>query len=310
MFRSSPPILDEEVTDDEIPLLEEAEHRSPPSSMVNPPATTLANSQSTLATSMECLHSPIYPLRAYFSPNSPRKPRSKSHSHAGCPPLPLATSWRRSVDLPRAPPPTARASEEEMRLKEWDKKRDMGEVTKRQQTEYLRAIVFKRQDQRCRRQGEGPRQKPEREIQRSVPVNMGVLGLVQDGSPDQDNIEKRYDEDIERLLAPVSSALKRLRDTKIPPYNARLNVKSGAQVLRDRLLPIGKHVLQLLPSEKEERRGELEVRICRYIAENYWPMEIVEKDHMGVMEMYRNAVFVDELATGRRAEQEREVKGG
>lgn len=52
------------------------------------------------------------------------------------------------------------------------------------------------------------------------------------------------------------------------------------------------------------------IECSRYIAKNYWPMKIVEKDHMRVMEMYRNAVFVDNLATGRHAEQEREVKGG
>lgn len=134
-------------------------------------------------------------------------------------------------------------------------------MRKRQQPEYLPTFILNHQDQRRRRQGEGLRQKLEREVQRSVLVRTGVPGLAQDGSAEQDNIEKRHDEDMERLLAPVSSALKRLRDTTIPPYNPHLHVKSGAEVLRDRLLPIGKHVLQLLPSEKEERRGELEVRI-------------------------------------------------
>lgn len=50
----------------------------------------------------------------------------------------------------------------------------------------------------------------------------------------------------------------------------------------------------------------------RYIAEKYWPNEIVEKDYLGIMEMYRNAVFLEELGMRRRtgSEETEVVKGG
>ena len=107
---------------------------------------------------------------------------------------------------------------------------------------------------------------------------------------------ERSQEDLERLenlLAPVRVSLVLLRNTKIPPYNLRLRTRAPAEILKERLLPIGKYLLAILKKEREERRGEVEVDICQYIAETYWPHRVLEVDGMRIMEMYRNTVFLE-----------------
>jgi hypothetical protein len=113
---------------------------------------------------------------------------------------------------------------------------------------------------------------------------------------------ERSEEDIERLedlLNPVRVSLFLLRSTMIPPYNLRLCTKAPAEILKERLLPIGKYLLAVLKKEEEERRGEIEVDICQYIADTYWPHRVLEVDGMRIMEMYRNAVFLERLRMNR-----------
>lgn len=60
-------------------------------------------------------------------------------------------------------------------------------------------------------------------------------------------------------LHPIQPSLERLKTTPAPPYHPHLSVKTRASVLRERLLPIGRHVLALLGEEPEEGRGVLEM---------------------------------------------------
>ena len=61
------------------------------------------------------------------------------------------------------------------------------------------------------------------------------------------------------LLEPVSGWLERLQGTTLPPYNPRVQANSAAQVLSDRLVPVGKHVLNLLKSEWEVEVSEVDI---------------------------------------------------
>ncbi|KAJ8109059.1 hypothetical protein OPT61_g7731 [Boeremia exigua] len=96
---------------------------------------------------------------------------------------------------------------------------------------------------------------------------------------------------LEQRLDPVLPALQKLKATRVPPYMSRLQTVSTTQILRTRLLLVGRHILTLLNSEPVERRGALEVELCEVVAEKYWPQEVIEMGALGVMEMYRNALF-------------------
>ena len=64
---------------------------------------------------------------------------------------------------------------------------------------------------------------------------------------------------MESLLEPVSDWLERLQGTTLPPYNSRVQTKSAAQVLSDRLLPVGRHILSLLKMEREDGLPEADI---------------------------------------------------
>lgn len=134
-------------------------------------------------------------------------------------------------------------------------------MRERQQAEYLRAIATKREDQHCRGQQEGFPKRLEKETQRGEQVDIGTLGQSQLGGAARRHAMESHSEFMETLLTPVSAELVRLKHTTSPPYNPRLNVKSAPEVLKDRVLPIGRHILRLLQKEQVERRGEREISI-------------------------------------------------
>lgn len=68
-------------------------------------------------------------------------------------------------------------------------------------------------------------------------------------------------DEIETLLAPVKTELQRLRGTKMPPDNGRVASKSAMQVLKDRVLPVGRYVLQRVAGIDEGRRAAVEVDV-------------------------------------------------
>jgi hypothetical protein len=74
-------------------------------------------------------------------------------------------------------------------------------------------------------------------------------------TPDMIDMETR----MESLLEPVTFLLERLQGTTLPPYNSRVQTKSAAQVLSDRLLPVGQHVLNLLKREWEVEVSEVDI---------------------------------------------------
>ena len=102
-------------------------------------------------------------------------------------------------------------------------------------------------------------------------------------------------EEIQTFLAPVQTELGKLKGTRMPPDNGRVADKSAIQVLRDRLLPIGRYIIQTLDNIEESRRGGTETEVCRYIDEHYWPQDLAQVDGLGIMAMYRNTIYLEAL---------------
>jgi hypothetical protein len=99
--------------------------------------------------------------------------------------------------------------------------------------------------------------------------------------------------EIETLLAPVKTELEKLKGTRMPPDNGRVAGKTAMQVLRDRLLPIGRYIMQILDNIEEHRRGATETEVCRYIAEHYSPQDLTPVDGLGITEIYRNTIYLE-----------------
>lgn len=97
------------------------------------------------------------------------------------------------------------------------------------------------------------------------------------------------------LLEPVREHLEKLKSvtaSSLPAYNPRVRSKQYAQVLNSKLLPVGKFILELLQSVPDQDRGCQELKLCRYIAVEYWPSALSPTVHLRIQEAYRNAIFL------------------
>jgi len=97
------------------------------------------------------------------------------------------------------------------------------------------------------------------------------------------------------LLEPVRDDLVRLKaltPESLPSYNPRLRTQHYAQILKHRLLPIGQFIVSKLDQIAEDKRGALELHLCRYIASNHWPLSTDEYTHLRIHEMYRNSLYM------------------
>lgn len=97
------------------------------------------------------------------------------------------------------------------------------------------------------------------------------------------------------LLEPVREnlvKLKALTPESLPPYNPRLRTQPHAQILKRKLIPIGGFIVNHINQVAEDKRGALELQLCRYIASNYWPLLTDEYTHLRIHEMYRNALYM------------------
>ncbi|KAF2124369.1 hypothetical protein P153DRAFT_390406 [Dothidotthia symphoricarpi CBS 119687] len=110
--------------------------------------------------------------------------------------------------------------------------------------------------------------------------------------------------DMAVLLTPIRGKLQKLRETtpdSLPPYNPSVRAKTHAQVLKVRLLPIGEFIVhELLAKVPAEKRGILELKLCRYIADEYWPLPEGKTTHIHVQAMYRNVMFKEAVLTARQ----------
>lgn len=254
MFRSSPTPPEEGTTDDETLLLEG--HQGPSSVDERPPFNHMADVATPIQLGMNCFHSITDPLNAPISSNTPRKLRSKSDGDVERPPLLQMRFWRQSVDLPEN-------TSEESAIRGEDSHTMEGrtlEVSRgTQQADGNRATVMGQEGQHDL----GQEEELSKPMQKGTQHGPADIGTATQGHPEfptrKDAMETQHQ--MERLMVPVMIELRRLKSTKIPPDNSRINARSAPQVLRDRLLPIGRHVMRLLQRETVERRGLLEVEI-------------------------------------------------
>ncbi|USP76384.1 hypothetical protein yc1106_03658 [Curvularia clavata] len=96
------------------------------------------------------------------------------------------------------------------------------------------------------------------------------------------------------ILSPVHKDLQKLRTLtpeSLPPYSSRLRTKSHAQILKYKLLPIGRAIVAHLDLVPQQDQGALELQLCRFIATEYWPLPVNDSAHLRIQEMYRNALF-------------------
>ncbi|KAJ4364012.1 hypothetical protein N0V83_009467 [Neocucurbitaria cava] len=110
-------------------------------------------------------------------------------------------------------------------------------------------------------------------------------------APDAQHMEHTL---METVLSPVGGKLQHLKATTLDsllPYNPRLRSNSYAQVLKIRLLPVGEYIVRLLARSAAENRGTHELKLCRHIATEYWPLPITDTTHLRIQEMYRNTLF-------------------
>ncbi|KAF2875963.1 hypothetical protein BDV95DRAFT_603345 [Massariosphaeria phaeospora] len=66
------------------------------------------------------------------------------------------------------------------------------------------------------------------------------------------------------------------------------NYADYTAVLRDRVRPIGLCILQHIEGLPAQEQGAMELQLCRYVAQHWWPLPINEQTHLRIMELYRN----------------------
>lgn len=96
------------------------------------------------------------------------------------------------------------------------------------------------------------------------------------------------------ILAPVLrnlQGIKRLTPENLPPQSKHIRTLSYLQILKRRLLPVGECIVAALTPLSWQQRGALELKLCRHIATEYWPLPISTYTHLRIMEMYRNALM-------------------
>lgn len=111
------------------------------------------------------------------------------------------------------------------------------------------------------------------------------------------------------ILGPMHEDLQRLKmltPESLPRYSSRLRTKSYAQILKHRLLPIGQYIVAQLDLVSHQNQGALELKLCRFIAKEYWPLPVNDFTHLRVQEMYRNALFkLDQRDTNNQLSEPR-----
>ncbi|CAA9960844.1 DUF4208 domain containing protein [Pyrenophora teres f. maculata] len=107
--------------------------------------------------------------------------------------------------------------------------------------------------------------------------------------------DSTLDMNVISILAPILKDLNRLKaltPENLPPPNPRIRTQRYAQSLKHRLLPVGRFIVNNLDQVAEDKRGALELDLCRYIADKFWPLPTDAYTHLKIHEMYRNALYL------------------
>ncbi|EUC39536.1 hypothetical protein COCMIDRAFT_111295 [Bipolaris oryzae ATCC 44560] len=125
--------------------------------------------------------------------------------------------------------------------------------------------------------------------------SLAFMQISQSGNSSHNmNISSTERQSLRAILSPVYEDLEKLKTLtpeSLPPYSPHVRAKSHAQILKHKLLPIGRFIVTYLDRVPEQGRGALELQLCRLIAMEYWPLPIEDFTHLKVQEIYRNALF-------------------
>ncbi|KAF2748427.1 hypothetical protein M011DRAFT_348552 [Sporormia fimetaria CBS 119925] len=101
----------------------------------------------------------------------------------------------------------------------------------------------------------------------------------------------------------VKSILDGMRNTfgkdGIMPSHHSLRIVGPMQLVKPRMLHIGRYIVA--QTENRPDGPQMEMRLCKYIAQNYWPFPIIDEfTHLRVHETYRNALWKANLGKDSR----------
>jgi hypothetical protein len=108
---------------------------------------------------------------------------------------------------------------------------------------------------------------------------------------------------IRQILSPVLDDLEKLKAStteSLSVDNPSLDSEAHAQVLKQKLLPIGQFIVHYLDSVEQVHRGALELALCHHIADKYWPLPVNFFTHLRIQEKYRNALYRLEQQTSAK----------
>lgn len=83
------------------------------------------------------------------------------------------------------------------------------------------------------------------------PINRLALSPSDKDTDTDTDTDTDIETDIPTLLLPIQSSLEKLRATTLPPFPSRVQMKSPAEVLKERLVPIGRYIVNQLVGEEE-----------------------------------------------------------
>ena len=271
---------DADDADDELPPLEydDNEYTSPqhiplPSSPDNDRAPRIDGAPPTLRrkTSFERVEEFIDSLGRDSTPAASHERRSTSDSYDQLPPLPRTRYWARRVvsddededatseggfqDKERVvETPKQRRARTGERIRQMRERREAAVPIASRSTAFAR---FFSQLPNARF-GTGQRQSLPSRSAMAVPA---IPSYYNSSTHQRIDRKKEEIDRMENVLLPVCVNLSLLQNTRIPPYNPHIKAKSTPEVLKAKVLPIGKHILNVLKKEPEEKRGALEMAI-------------------------------------------------
>lgn len=106
------------------------------------------------------------------------------------------------------------------------------------------------------------------------------------------------------ILAPVTDNLRRIKKLtpdNLPPPSKYVRSNFHMQILKTKMVPVGECIIDAIEQLPWQQRGALELKLCRHIATEYWPLPISTYSHLRIMEVYRNALWKKALGIGQYA---------
>ncbi|PSN65190.1 hypothetical protein BS50DRAFT_589622 [Corynespora cassiicola Philippines] len=153
-----------------------------------------------------------------------------------------------------------------------------------------------------------PRQPPPSAPPTSTLASLAAAAIHADADPapiaDMQPLTPAEEHWAREALHPILPQLQHLRQTtraSLPPPHPSITQRPYAQILKARVVPIGRFIMGVQGMGVGD-----EMRLCRYVADHYWPDATVSRAHVRIFEMYRNA---DARARARAGQEQGQEQG-